>query len=134
MLHSIRSFAVLLILTSVASAQPTPPEPPPEPPKQDMPPAVTVAWDKGILFTSDDGKHEAKLSLRSQLRFETFRSTADGAELQSRFYLPRTRLQLEGHLYGDANRYKLELGVGDRGSFSFVKDYFVERALTTGVW
>lgn len=127
-MHSVRSFVVLIVLASVAAAQP---EPQPQPAPQ---PAVTVEWDKGILFKSDDDKYEAKLSLRSQLRFETFRSTADGAEFQSRFYLPRTRLQLEGHVYGDATRYKLELGLGDRGSFSFVKDFFVERELTKGVW
>lgn len=143
-MHSVRSLFVLVLLASVAAAQPepvepapvepAPVEPTPEPPKQAEPPAVTVRWDKGILFTSDDDKHEARLSLRSQLRFESFRSTADGAEFQSRFYLPRVRLQLEGHVYGDANRYKLELAAGDRGSFAFVKDFFAERELTKGVW
>jgi hypothetical protein len=70
-----------------------------------------------------------RLALRNQFRFESTRPTEDGAETSSRFYVPRSRLQLEGHVFGADTRYKLELGLGDRGSFSFVKDVYLERAL-----
>jgi hypothetical protein len=128
--------------TSAAPEAPTQPvtepdpvavEAPPEEKKADEPPALHVSYDKGIRFHTDDEEFEAKLALRTQLRFESFRSLEDGAESQSRFYLPRVRLQLDGNVFGKDNRYKLELGVGDRGSFSFVKDYIVEKKVS-GVW
>src|SRR5262245_38603405 len=63
---------------------PIPPEPPVEPPveepKKDEPPPLEVLYDKGIPFRTADESFEAKLALRSQLRFETFRSLEDGAE------------------------------------------------------
>jgi hypothetical protein len=110
-----------------------PVEPPPEEAKSDGPPAVDVTWDKGLTFKSADEKFEAKLALRTQLRYELVRSTEEDAETLSRFYLPRVRLQLEGHVFGKDNRYKVETGLGDRGSFAFVKDFFVERT-AGGVW
>lgn len=68
-----------------------------------------------------------KLSLRTQLRFETTRPLEDGSEFASRFSVNRVRFNLEGHLHGKENRFKLETAFDDAGSFSFVKDIFVER-------
>jgi hypothetical protein len=110
-----------------------PVEPPPEEPKKDEPPAVNVTWDKGLAFASADEKFELKLALRSQLRFEVFRSLEDGAETEARFYIPRLRLQIEGHAFGDENRYKVEVGLGDRGSFAFAKDFYLDRKIG-GFW
>ena len=107
---------------------PIAPEPQPEPtpaPASDKP-AVHVVYDKGLLFKTDDDQFEMKLALRSQLRFESSRSFADGAEFESNFSLPRTRLQLEGYVFGAAHRYKLEVAVGDKGGFAFAKEYFID--------
>jgi hypothetical protein len=97
------------------------------PPAKEGAPPIAVSYDKGILFTTPDEAFEARLALRTQFRFETTRSTADGAQFEQVMYVPRTRLQLEGHAFGTINRYKLEAGLGESGSFSFVKDFFVER-------
>ena len=110
-----------------------PVEPPAEPPKEDGPPALAVAYDKGLLFTTADEQFEARLALRSQFRLEISRPTEDGAEFSSHFVIPRLRLQLEGHAFGKDTRYKLEAGLADRGSFSLVKDFFVEHR-TGPVW
>jgi hypothetical protein len=110
-----------------------PVEPPPEAPKKDEPPAVSVTWDKGLLFESADERFEAKLALRSQWRLEVSRPTEDGAEFSSHFVIPRLRLQLEGFAFGKDTRYKMEAGLEERGSFSFVKDFFVEHK-TGPVW
>jgi hypothetical protein len=110
-------------------------EPAPEPePSKEGPPAVEVFYDKGIGFKSVDDKFEAKLALRSQLRYEFERSTEDGAESLQKFSLVRVRLQLEGFVFGKDNRYKLEVGMGDRGSFAFVKDFFAERKAADKIW
>ena len=108
------------------------PEPQPEP-KKDEPPPIDVVYDKGIQFKTPDEKFEAKLALRSQWRVEISRPTEDGAEFSTHFVIPRLRLQLEGNAFGKENRYKLEAGLEERGSFSFVKDFFIERQ-TGPVW
>jgi hypothetical protein len=102
-------------------------EPPVPPPANEGPPPLAVVYDKGVLFTTPDKAFEARLALRTQFRFETRRSTADGAQFEQVFYAPRIRLQLEGNAFGEINRYKLEAGLGEAGSFSFVKDFFLER-------
>jgi hypothetical protein len=115
---------------------PLPPEPPVEPPvepEKEGPPPLSVTYDKGILFKTEDESFEARLSLRSQTRFELARSLEDGAEFQSKFSVTRIRLQLEGNVFGKDNRYKLEVGLADRGSFSYAKDFFVEKKLG-GLW
>jgi hypothetical protein len=137
--HTRSSIVVsLLLLPAFASAQPAPepeavavveaPAAKPAPSK-----GASVSYNKGIVVESDDGAFEARLSLRTQFRLETTRPLEDGAETESHLVIPRARLQLDGHVFGDATRYKLEFGLGDRGSFSFVRDLFVERRLG-GVW
>jgi hypothetical protein len=114
---------------------PATPPPPPSPSAN----AVEVSYDKGLLFRTPDEKFEAKVAVKSQARFESVRSFEDGGEFESRFYLPRVRLAIDGNVYGKENRYKLEFGLGDRGSFGYVRDFFVERKvadlwLRVGLW
>ena len=111
---------------------PLPPEGPPAAPPPVAPaakPSLSVVYDKGIVFATDDESFETRISLRNQFRFEVKRPTEDGAEASAVFSVPRTRLQLEGNLFGKENRYKLEFALGDKGSFSFVKDLFVDKRL-----
>jgi hypothetical protein len=132
----------------VLAPEPAPaPEPQPAPEPEPAPAAVveapatktskrkgaSVSYEKGIVVETDDGSFEAKLSLRTQFRLETTRPLEDGAETESHLVIPRARLQLDGHVFGEETRYKLEFGLGDRGSFSFVRDLFVERKLG-GAW
>ncbi len=118
--------------TPVPAAEPVSSVPLPEPPrakarsKAGTPLAVT--YDNGLAFATADGEFKAKLSLRTQFRFESTRSTEAGSEVTNRVYIPRSRLQLDGNIFGETNRYKIDFGLGDKGSFSFVKDLYVEKA------
>jgi phosphate-selective porin OprO and OprP len=103
-------------------------------PAEKQSPVVGVTYDKGLTFASDDEKFQLRIAFRNQLRFELNRPLDDGAEWDSKFSAPRIRLQFEGHVFGKDNRYKLELAAGDRGSFSFVRDVFVEKKLADKLW
>ncbi len=110
------------------------PEPEPKPePKKDAKPPLLASYDGGLAFATEDGKYAAKLGLRTQFRFETLRPTEEGAEFQSKFSVNRIRLALDGHVHGKDNRYKLEVALDDAGSYTFVKDAFVERKVSS-VW
>ncbi|MBK7538064.1 MAG: hypothetical protein IPI49_22365 [Myxococcales bacterium] len=100
---------------------------------KDQKPAVHVTYDKGFVLASEDDKFETRIALRTQFRFESSRPTEDGSEFLSRTYIARARLQLEGHVYGKDNRYKLETSLGDRGSFTFVRDAYLEHKFSS-VW
>jgi hypothetical protein len=96
---------------------------------------VEATYDNGLVLESDDGKYELKIQFRTQMRFESQRALEDGSQFLNKFYIPRSRMQVEGHVFGDADRYKVELGMGDSGSYSFVKDTFIEHRLSTApVW
>jgi hypothetical protein len=103
--------------------------------KKDDKPAVHATYDGGVKLESDDGTYELKIQFRSQIRFESTRVLDDtmpggaSSQFQNKFYAPRTRLQAEGYVFGKTNRYKVELGMGESGSFSFVKDVFIEKEL-----
>jgi len=121
---------------------PTPePAPSPPPPIDHEParlttdkPLLTATYDKGITLESNDGAFELRLQFRNQLRFESDHIT-DEAEYDNHFFLPRVRLQAEGHAFGKTNRYKLEFGFGDEGSFSFLKDLYIDKQLSKApVW
>lgn len=118
----------------------------PEPPSEEKP-TVTAVYDKGLKFESSDKKYELKLLFRNQMRFESYRATETGSQFLNKFYISRARFQAEGHVFGDADRYKLELGLGDAstspsgaspsvgGSFSYIKDMFIEhRVAPAPVW
>lgn len=121
-----------------ASAQEPAPEPvvvEATPPAKAGAPKLVATYDKGVVLATEDGAFQMRLALRNQFRFEMTRPTEDGSEPQSRLYVPRSRLQFEGHIFGKETRYKLEVAVGDRGSFSYLRDLFVEQRLpSTTVW
>jgi hypothetical protein len=109
-----------------------PPDEPPHPPAPRSDKGASLKYDGGFALESDDGEFEVKLGLRSQLRLETVRPDVDGAELRSRFLLPRIRIQFEGHAYGEATAYKLEFDAANKG-FAVLKDMFVDHRLDGGV-
>jgi phosphate-selective porin OprO/OprP len=109
----------------------TPPAPAPEPKKSDASP-IGVSYDKGIKFESEDGNFEAKLSLRTQFRFQLDKGTQDGAEYKEAFSIPRGRLQLEGFVFGKDTVYKLEFSLADKLGFGFTKDLWIEQRFSEG--
>lgn len=124
-----------------AAAEPTPAAPDPwggPPPagasSDRAEPTLRAYYDKGVVLATDDEQFQLRLALRTQFRLELIRPTEDGAELSARLSIPRARLQLEGHVLGKAQRYKLELALGDRGSFGFVRDLYVERRVAAATW
>jgi hypothetical protein len=154
---------LLLAIPSVAHAQSAPTEPPPgatpapadpadpaqpaPPPPEAMPPMppepppakaksnpVHVTYDKALVFSDEAGQYAVKLQFRNQLRFESTRPLEEDSQFASRFLIPRARLQAEGYVLGKDNRYKMELGLHDAGSFSFVKDLYVDRRIGSSVW
>jgi hypothetical protein len=103
-------------------------------PKKDEKPAVHIKYDGGLKFSTDDDMYEMKIQFRNQMRFQATRSFAEETPTRHNqwldsFLIPRARLQAEGHLFGKANRYKLEFALGDQGNFAFVKDMFIEKRL-----
>jgi len=116
--------------------EPTPVPPEPEPAASTAPSdkkPVSVKYDKGFILETDDGQFEIKLNFRNQLRFEVTKPLEDNAQFISKFSVPRSRIQVEGHMWGQEARYKLEFGMGDNGSFAFIKDVFGEKSLG-GAW
>lgn len=120
------------IAQPVVEPQPEP-APAPEEKKKDEKPALNATYNGGLAFGTEDGKYEVKLALRTQFRFESTRPTEDGAEFANRFSVNRIRFQMEGNVHGKDNRYKMEVAFDDAGSFSFVKDAYVERKVSN-VW
>lgn len=121
-----------------AAAPEAMPAPAPGPAKakaksKSVPLTASYEQGKGAAIATDDGSFELRLALRNQFRFESTRPTEDGAQFVSHFVVPRSRLQLEGHVFGEDNRYKVELSLGDRGSFSFVRDIYVDRPVSGAV-
>ncbi len=114
------SITVLLVFGSAsAAADPAP---------------VKVSYDKGTILETEDGMFEVKLTVRNQLRVESTRPLEDDSEASTRFYVPRSRLGFDGHVFGEDTRFKIEIAVGDRGSFGFLRDVYVERKLAEGAW
>ena len=103
---------------------------------------IAVSYDKGIKFESEDGEFEGRLSLRTQFRFELTKPTDDGkgsgtagvgtSDFVERFFLPRARLQLEGHVFGKSHVYKLEFSLADKVGFAFTKDVWIEQQFSEG--
>jgi hypothetical protein len=118
-----------------AEEQPHPPpfDRPPPPPPPAPAHGAALTYDGGFTLASADGDFELTMGLRTQLRFEAVRADAgDDAEFAARFSLPRVRLQLEGHAYGEATTYKLELEAANKG-LALLKDLFVDHAFAGGV-
>lgn len=114
---------------------PLPPETPPAPPPASTGSEIGVRYHRGLTFATADGDFELRVGFRNQIRFDSHRTTDDGDEFASRFSVPRSRLQVDGNFLGESNRYKMEFSFGDLGSFSFVRDLFVEKRLSKApVW
>lgn len=124
----------------VESQPPVVPQPVLEPtpaPEKDAKPIVHIVYDNGTKFFTDDDKFELKVQFRNQMRFQATRSFQEETatrhnQWRNVFVIPRSRLQAEGHVFGEDNRYKLELALGDSGSFSFIKDMYIQRRLPGG--
>jgi hypothetical protein len=115
------------------STAPPPPERPvgtsPEPAAADAPPPLYARYNRGLELATAAGEFKARIGLYSQVRFESTRPTEPGSEFANHVYIPRTRLILDGNAFGTTNRYKLELSLGDKGSFGFIKDFYVDKNL-----
>jgi hypothetical protein len=111
-----------------------------EAPKKDDKPGLSAKYDGGVKLATADDKFELKLGFKDQVRFDSSRSFDEETptrhnQFRSRFELTRVRFGAEGHFFGKDNRFKLEAGLGDSGSFAFVKDFFVEKRLPgSKVW
>lgn len=111
-----------------------------EAPKKDEKPGLSAKYDGGVKLATADDKFELKLGFKDQVRFDSSRSFDEETptrhnQFRSRFELTRVRFGAEGHFFGKDNRFKLEAGLGDGGSFAFVKDFFVEKRLPgSKVW
>lgn len=95
----------------------------------EAPPPLYARYNRGLEFATEAGEFKARLGLYSQMRFETTRSTEPGSEFANHVYIPRSRIILDGNAFGSTNRYKLELSLGDKGSFGFIKDLYVDKNL-----
>jgi len=102
---------------------------PPGPAVAEAPPPLYARYNRGLEFATESGEFKARLGLYSQIRFETTRPTEPGSEFENHVYIPRSRLILDGNAFGSTNRYKLELSLGDKGSFGFIKDLYVDKNL-----
>lgn len=109
-----------------APAAPEVPEAPAAPAKKG---AVSIRYDKGLVFETEDGGYEIKLGIRSQFRLEATRPHGDDTEFATRFLIPRLRLQFEGHAFDELLEYKVEFDMANRG-FSLLKDFFLDRPFT----
>jgi hypothetical protein len=113
----------------VAAEPPAPETPAAAPAKKG---AVSVRYDKGLLFETEDGGYALKLGIRSQFRLEATRPHGDDTEFATRFMIPRLRLQFEGHAFDDGLDYKVEFDMANRG-FALLKDFYLDRAVTKAV-
>lgn len=100
--------------------------------RADDKPDLHVRYDKGVVFTDEDGAFMLRLSLRTQFRYEATR-TGDDGETTQRFFVPRSRLQFDGNVFGKDNRFKLDYSLADKGNFGYLRDFYVEHDLG-GVW
>lgn len=122
----------LLLASAVpmaASASPAPEEQPPaaqgeasgQPPKPDgdsPTPAAKVRWrpGKGLEVNSEDKRFQLVTRLRGQFLYQaddTFVAQG-GRELEHGFLLRRARLLFSGHMFGEHNKFKMELAFSPR--------------------
>lgn len=112
----------------------------PEDKKKDDKPAVSAKYDNGLKLSAGEDLFGLEVSFRNQMRFEGNRSLEDGEQWEDHFYIARTRMQVEGYLDGEGNKFKVEFGFGDAGSFAFLKEMWIDRQIgkqlfvRTGLW
>jgi hypothetical protein len=138
---------VILVAPLAALAQPAPPpgdpattpaDPVPPanvPPPETPPPAekksgspINVKYDKKTILTTEDESFKLQINLRLQFRFDTTRSTADGAEFLSAFSIPRGRVIFDGFAFSGALGYKAEFDFAGNGRPQ-LKDIYLEQKL-----
>jgi hypothetical protein len=112
------------------TAQPQAEAEPVAAPPDDAEPAGSIHHDGGFIAESGDGEFSLKIGIRTQTRLEVFRREA-ADEFQSRFVVPRLRLQLEGFAWGKQNAYKAEFDFSNRGD-PVLKDFFLDHTFATG--
>ena len=117
---------IALALTSARLAHAQTPEP--QPAAEEKP---TIAWryDRGITATTPDKAFRLRVAFRNQFRFESNRPTEGDSEISSHFTIPRSRLTIDGNIFGEGNRLKLEMSFSDAGGFGFVRDMWFDKQL-----
>lgn len=100
-----------------------------EPPPAEEP-TGTVRYDKGTVITSPKGDFELKIVGRLQARWELHRiddgDDSTDEELTHFFSIPRARVTLEGHAFGDTDfKFQTEFGKG----FVFLRDFYLDQPL-----
>lgn len=78
----------------------------------------TTSWrfipGQGLSVTSRGGDFELTTRVRAQLRYTLVDDHSDTGELEQSLQLRRARLQFTGHLFGQHNRYKIQLAFSPR--------------------
>jgi hypothetical protein len=109
-------------------------QPPPPPPRKGSP--LTVAYDGGTVFRTDDETFELKLTGRMQTRYELFKvlgedEDGESPELVQRFVLPRTRIGMDGYVFSRDIRFKMEGSFSDNGN-PRLRDFYFDVGLAGG--
>jgi Phosphate-selective porin O and P len=84
-----------------------------------------AGYDKGFFIRSADGKNELGIQARVQARF-TYLSRDPGMN-DANFSIPRARLTLHGHLFGEDLSYKFQTDFG-KGNAT-LKDFYLDYQL-----
>lgn len=91
-----------MAVSSTAGATPSPDAPPD---------AVAFRPGSGVTFTSADYAQRLRMKLRAQMRQTVSVETPEAEQV---FEIRRARAQFDGHVFGDANRFKVELAFSPR--------------------
>jgi phosphate-selective porin OprO/OprP len=68
----------------------------------------------GFEMKSENGRHKLQIRARLQTRYDVEIPHAEGEELEQVLQVRRARLQLQGHVYGEHNRYYIQFGFSPR--------------------
>jgi len=134
-MSSSRFATLALVLSSAAAVAQPPGEAGVTPAPLSKKTPVVVTYDKGLLFTAASGDYTLKLAFKAQVRFDSTRPTDPDDQFVSHFFVPRSRMVASGTMFGDSNRYRLELGLGEAGNFAYAKDVFLEKRVAAApIW
>ncbi len=89
---------------------------PPAPPDPLLVDSATVRFKpgKGLSFKSRDGEFELALRSRLQLRHELVHDSEADPRTTHLLMVRRARVNITGHMFGEHNRYKLQLALSPR--------------------
>jgi phosphate-selective porin OprO and OprP len=68
----------------------------------------------GFELRSENGRHKLQIRARAQMRYDLEVPDAEGEPVEQVLQLRRMRLQLQGHVYGEHNRYYIQFGFSPR--------------------